>query len=264
MHDSIATPLLAAVLTTSLCGLAHADDKSTKQSALLDKTIAIAAEEDTFQAIAFLERQGVSTVVADHYSQLLRTLYFEKKDVPLMVTFGRAGINYALAQARIAEAMDAETANKLKAIAKTIAFNLGANTWPGWNDAGIVIDRSNKQAGLDAARLNLRLAIELKRNDDVMANALWLHGAQLLAANQPQSAVKAFRDAAEKFRVAKKPESVLMAEGYIGIARMTVDSTRDAGKKELQDALKSLVEHGSQDAKFFAEQLETAAKVFSK
>ncbi len=240
-----------------------ANDNSTEVSTILDEAIAIAATDDTFKAIEFLEQSGNPAEVADRYSQLLRMLYFKKKDVPLMVRFGRAGIDYALAQARIVETSDSNAARQLEGVAKTIAYNLGVNTWPGWNDEGIVIDKGSKRAGLDAARLNMRLAIELKRHDEVLANAHWLLGAQLLAADKPEAAAKSFKTAAETFRVANKSESALMADGYCGIARRLVEPTQDSGIEEMRAAIDALVELGSEDAKFFADQLKTAAKVFS-
>jgi len=89
-------------------------------------------------------------------------------------------------------------------------------------------------------------------------------GAQLIAAGRSEAAVQSLTTAVTKFRAAKKSEYTLMAEGYIGIARTLVNSTRDAGKKDLQSAVDALLENGSPDAKFFAGQLRTAAKVFSK
>jgi hypothetical protein len=41
--------------------------------------------------------------------------------------------------------------------AKTIAFNVGANTWPGWGDEGVEISCDQRKAGLAAAMLSHRL-----------------------------------------------------------------------------------------------------------
>jgi len=173
MSNSTLTLLPAAVLTVSLCQVALTDDNAANLTKILNTAIEIAETDDTFKAFAYLQSQGEPIVVAGHYSSVFRKVHREEKDVPLMVMFGRAGISYSLEQARVAEKTDEDAANKLKGYAKSIAYNLGANTWPGWNDKGIFIDNSSKKAGLDAARLNLRLAIDLKRNDEVLGNAHW-------------------------------------------------------------------------------------------
>jgi hypothetical protein len=239
-----------------------AEDTTQAGTASMDKALAMAVEQDTFRANEFLQSQGEPAVVAELYSRLLRKLYSEKKNVALMVMLGRSGIDYTLAQARLAEADHAGEALKLKGIAKEIAYNLAANTWPGWNDEGIVITKADLAAGLDAARVNLRLGIELKRNDEALANAHWLLGAQLLAAGKPEVAQRSFAEAAARFRTAGKTSFELMASGYGGIAQMLDGSTKEAGKKKLDLALEGLLQDGSDDAKFFAGQLQTASKVF--
>lgn len=234
-------------------------DTTAAQTASVDKAIAIAVEHDTFRANEFLQSQGEAAVVADLYSRLLRKIYREKKNVPLMVMLGRSGIDYTLAQSRAAEPA---SALQLKGIAKEIAYNLGANTWPGWNDEGIVITKSDLAAGLDAARLNLSLAVELKRNDEAVANAHWLLGAQLLAAGKSEDAQQSFAEAAAKFRAAGKTQSEFMSRGYAGIAEMTAEKTKEVGKKKFDLAVEALLKDNSDDARFFVEQLQTASKVF--
>ena len=60
-----------------------------------------------------------------------------------MLIIGRAGIRYALAESiRIAKD-DAEQAEKLKDAAKAMSYNASANAWPGWEDEGITINRSD-------------------------------------------------------------------------------------------------------------------------
>lgn len=233
-------------------------DTTAAQTASVDKAIAIAVEHDTFRANEFLQSQGEPAVVADLYSRLLRKLYSEKKNVPLMVMLGRSGIDYTLTQARAAEPA---SALQLKGIAKEIAY-IGANTWPGWNDEGIVITQSDLAAGLDAARLNLSLAVELKRNDEAVANAHWLLGAQLLAAGKSEDAQQSFAEAAAKFRAAGKTQSEFMSRGYAGMAEMTAETTKEVGKEKFDLAVEALLKDNSDDARFFVEQLQTASKVF--
>ena len=41
--------------------------------------------------------------------------------------------------------------SSLRLQGKKLAYNLAADTWPGWNEPGIVITTSDLDAGLDAA-----------------------------------------------------------------------------------------------------------------
>ena len=65
---------------------------------------------------------------------------------------------------------------------KTYSLMLSGDSWPGGKDEGIEITASDLVAGIALARQNLRLAKELKRDDEVFANAHWLLGAHQLAA----------------------------------------------------------------------------------
>ena len=246
--------------------MAQTDDKAAEaqRAEIFKRTLRIAGESDSAKAMEFLESQGKPNVVAEHYSKLLKEIYFKKKDVPLLVIFWRTGIQYALAAAKANEKTDADAAKKLTGTAKTIAYNLAANTWPGWQDEGIEITKPIRAIGFDAAMLNLRLAGELKRDAEVFDDAHWLVGAYYLAAGEGKHALAQFRTSAEKFREAKKAEFELMAKGYAGMARATVETTKDEGTRQLQEAIDTLKKNGSEDAKFFAQQLADVRKLFVK
>ena len=53
-----------------------------------------------------------------------------------------------------------------------------------------------------------------------------------------------------------------MAAGYVGIANRLSPATREQGSQQLAAAIASLKQLGSDDAKFFAGQLESVAKLF--
>ena len=53
---------------------------------------------------------------------------------------------------------------------KTYSLMLSGDSWPGGKDEGIEITASDLAAGIALARQNLRLAKELKRDDEVFAN----------------------------------------------------------------------------------------------
>ena len=53
-----------------------------------------------------------------------------------------------------------------------------------------------------------------------------------------------------------------MAAGYVDIADRLSSATREQGSQQLAAAIASLKQLGSDDAKFFAGQLESVAKLF--
>lgn len=230
-------------------------------SDVLKKSIAIAEKEDVSAATAYLESQGAPLQVAENYSTLVKHLYMPGKDVPRMLLFGRAGIQFALTRAAKSKGA---TAEKLKGVAKTIAYNIGSNTWPGWKDEGIKITATDLTVGLDAARLNLRLGIELKRDDFILGNAHWLLGAQLLAAGKHKQALASFRKSTTKFRAAKKTDFTLMAKGYEALTLLAAEPAEKSRIEAVEASLAKLKQAGTDDAKFFAQQIRTAKAVFVK
>ena len=234
--------------------------KPTKDEAIVKKVIQLAQREDASTAFAHLESHGTPTQVAGLYSTLVKRLY-SNKDVPRMILFARAGIHYALAQSAKAKA---KPAGELKGLAKTMAYNLGSNTWPGWKDPGIAITATDLSIGLDAAKTNLRLGIELKRDDFILGNAHWLVGAQQLANGEQKQAVASFKKAASKFRVAKKTDFALMSNGYVALANLASAPSASKHADALKAALDKLKQAGSEDAKFFAKQIRTAKSMFVK
>ena len=118
--------------------------------------------------------------------------------------------------------------------------------------------------GRDLAKLNLRLAEELKRPADKVASAWWLVGAHQLAAREAQPAVASFAKAAALSAEAKQPDGRWMAKGYAAIAKRTVPDSADEGTQELQAAIKELRELDTEDSRFYADQLESVDKYFTK
>jgi hypothetical protein len=241
-----------------------APPKPQDSTTMLDKTYDLLLSGDSFQAIDLIERPDDPLEVIGIYDGLVRELYSKKKDVPRMLLIGRAGVRYGLSQAAAIEKDDAVLAAKLKGAAKTISFNLSANAWPGWEDEGIEITASDLVAGMDFARLNLRLAKELKRDDHVFANAHWLVGAHHLAAGQQQQAIEQFTASVRRAIAANNEATQQMSAGYVGIANRLRKSTCEEGDKQLAAAIAALKKIDNDDAKFFAGQLESVGKLFDK
>jgi hypothetical protein len=218
---------------------------------------------DSCAAAEWIEAQGAPDEVIELYHQAAQWLYNEHKDVPGMIALSQSGISFGLHEARRVAAENPELAAKLKGTAKAISFNLGSNTWPGWNDAGIFLTHSDLRVGLDAARLNLRLAVELQRGDEPLANARWLLGAHELAQGRYAAADEQFGAAARHAAAAGKGDMELMLQGYRALADLLGEPSAVTGRQEFEARTSALQKSVSDDGKFYAEQLATARAVFT-
>lgn len=227
---------------------------------IFEKVKSILQRQDTYKAIEYINGLGEPPVVAKRYLDLAMDFYWKEKNVPAVVSFAQAGIHYCLLKAQDYSKDDAV---KLKGIAMALSYNLASFTWPGWDEKGIVITQADLIAGLDAARLNLRLATELEKGPIAVSIAHWAIGAHYLALGDYDKAIWSFTAAQEKTREAKDKASELMNTGYIGIAKILAGKEKD-GKKEFDNALGGLKQQKTEDAHFYIGQLNTALKVFSK
>ncbi|WP_407154076.1 hypothetical protein [Bradyrhizobium sp. STM 3557] len=227
---------------------------------LLDRALEAFDRGGTGAAIGALSSIGDPAQAGTMFDGLARRLYNSRKDVANMISVANAGIAFCFDQAKRAE--NTETATKLKTAAKRIAFNAGANCWPGWGDDGIYITPDDIQSGLKFANLSHDLVRELQLGLKQEANAACLIGALRLAAGEPAAALTEFRMARNASESIGDAARMLMAEGYCAIARQADNTAaRSAGAEELQFVLTRLRELGLDEAKFFAEQLVTAASI---
>ena len=156
-----------------------------------------------------------------------------------------------LAERHPAEARD------YKRAALPIAYNLAANTWPGWGDDQVVRDH-HRRLGLEAARLDVRLAAEAAPTPQRRVNSQWILGAHLIADGAYADAVAAFETGRALAMEANLEQSATVAQGWIHLANTL------AGKDETEALAvieARLVEQGG-DGPFFAAQYATAFAVF--
>lgn len=221
----------------------------------IDELLALARGVDLFAAIERISNGPDPEHAAALFAQLAKRLYSIEKNVSAAVATRRAGIQFCLCSAA-----DATKRQVLRGHAKALAFNLGADTWPGWGDEGIVINASDLDAGFDAARLNLRLARELERGPLAESKGHWLVGAHQLARAEDDAAITAFLLARERARDAADSNNELLNAGYAALVGTL------QGRVEAQTEFLSVVEHfqsrAGEDAPFFAEQLEKALAIF--
>jgi hypothetical protein len=208
-----------------------------------------------------IEAAGDPIMVASAYKDFSQVLYRQNKDVQHMIDAGRRGIRFALDHAARIESDDAETTARLKKIARMIAFNVGANSWPGWGDDGVEISPDQRQAGSEAATLSLRLVNELNLGPSQIGKAHWLVGAHHIAARRPEAALASLDEAARAFASAADGPAELMARGYCALARKLCLATRAAAMAELDQVLQRLGQEGSKAATFYQRQIAVADRI---
>jgi hypothetical protein len=229
---------------------------------MFNDALTLLSQSDTFAVIEFLDQQEDQLEVAQTYSELVKHLYWQEKNVPDMVALARAGIQYALAAGTALFKRDLEKTLLLRGEAKTIAYNLASFTWIGWDEPGIVLDRTEQCYGLEAARMNLRFAFELDKGDMRIARAYWMLGAQLLAAGELRRSQESFNRAATYAVRAKEKGDELIARGF----ELLVALLQEPAASKTQEALAGVkeqllqVEHGQ----MFVNQIDTARRVFNQ
>ena len=259
-----ALAVTAAVSLVAIDSSSGEEPTANEQPAWLQATLKTWTEEDSSAAFAQLEGSGTPGEVAERYGILAQYLFNDRKDLAAMILASRAGIHFNLTRASALDATDKTAAADHRGHAKAIAYNLGANCWPGWSDPGISITTTEREIGLDAARLNFRLAMELRRPAEPRAHAHWLLGAQLLAAGQFDAAAAEFAASGRQFAEADKPIEEQMAVAYEQLTRRVQQVSDAARREQLTGSLAALEALDNDDARFYAAQIRTAEKVFAK
>ena len=227
-----------------------------------EQCLNLLSQSDTFAVIEFLDQQEDQLRVAKTYSELVKHLYWKEKNVPAMVALARAGIQYALAMGTIVSEQDLVKTLLLRSEAKTIAYNLASYTWIGWDEQGITLTESDECHGLEAARINLRLAFELEKGDMRISRGYWMKASQLLSAGEfaasrhdfQKAVIYAARDGAEADR--------LISRGFELLVDLLQDP-QDAAAQAALDEVKSQfapLEHGQ----MYIDQIDTAWRVFTQ
>lgn len=207
-----------------------------------------------------LEQDSDAAKVGGYYAELTKILYARNKDVRSMLAVGRAGIDFQLRQAERVAADDPALAIARRTAARTLAFNVAANCWPGWGDDGVVIAAADIEEGLQLANLSLQLAQELALGQRPRGTASWLVGALDLAAGRTDAAMASFDRARAFYESAGEQAQVLLVDGYRAIA-LSATAVGEGPDVRLDDVVGRLQQDGTQQAKFFADQLRTAARI---
>jgi hypothetical protein len=195
-------------------------------------------------------------------ADVMRHQYWKEKDLVGALAFARAGIQFGLQAALDYDLAEPDLAYELRSAAKGFAYNFASFAWLGWDEPGVGITPADHAAGFDAARVNLRLAIELERGDLPTSRAYWMVAAYYLADGEYEQAIVNFEQGNLFARQAGAGVDELLNHGYILVPKM-LNNPDDVILREDFEKLKLAfqeVEHGED----FIQQLNTAYAVFSK
>lgn len=227
-----------------------------------ERALGLADEQDVYAAVEYLAEQADVVEAVKVLNRLMRKMYWEEKDIGRCVAFGRAGVQLGLTEGRRAAASDAERSEQLLGQAKAVSYNLASFTWPGWDEDGIELSRADVVMGLDAAKVNLRLAIELERGPDPMGKAHWLLGAHFLSARNLDRAREHFELARDFEKQANPENGGSLQDGYLAVTGLVANPGDPALEQKLREAQEGL--RKLEDGDFLADQLTTALAVFQK
>ena len=209
---------------------------------------------DAMRQEALLETTPESIRAANYI--LSKTFDRGVKDMDAYTYLAKLLLQHALnlAERHPAQAVD------YKRAALPIAYNLAANTWPGWgtSDGSVPVEDHHRRLGLEAARVDVRLAAEVAPTARRRFNSHWILGAHLIADGAYGDAVAAFETGQAIAAEANLDLSVTVAQGWIHLAN-TLGGTDERDALALVEA--KLIEQGG-DGPFFARQYAAAYAAF--
>jgi hypothetical protein len=191
----------------------------------------------------------------DRLDALSRDLYWKQKQLTASIRALEAGIHIGLFAARdAAEPTRAEILSRVK----TFAYNLASFAWLGWDEPGISITPAQVDQGHEAAKLNLRLAVELNKPALPLSRAHWMLGGHQLGARDYAAAITSFEAARATAVDAQSKPDELLAIAFSRLCQTIVDPSHQSSLQEALDQL-SIVEHGPD----FVAQVTTARRVYA-
>jgi hypothetical protein len=224
------------------------------------KAFDLLAAGNVSAAVAAITEIADTEAALEALSQLCQRAYRDMKSVPSMTALAWEAVGFGL---KCADASpDPQSASKFKSRARAIAYNAGANCWPGWGDA-VEIKPADIAEGLKLAKRSFELVRELGLGDKAMGSSLWLIGALQMASGRLSIAITQFLRAEEAFQAAQLPVPAAMAQGYVALAEKGLPESHLRGTQSLAAILSSLQGMESSEAQFFADQLITAGRIFS-
>lgn len=196
---------------------------------------------------------------ADRYRTAMRDAYWERRDLAVSLAIGWAAVDRCFTEAT-AERSDRAGVHLHLADAKGFLYDIASFTWPGWDEAGIAVTPDQARLGLDAARHNLALALELDKDDLPMSRAHWMVGAHLLTSGDLPAAKAAFDRATDHAERADSPADAALAAAFGHLSSVAMG---DGGAEDrLESSLGRLA--SVDDGAMFADQVAVARRVIER
>jgi tetratricopeptide (TPR) repeat protein len=168
---------------------------------------------------------------------------WEGKNLDAVVAVANAGIAEGLRQAEAATS--AEESAKLVDYANVMSYNLSADLAECWPGDTLPRDRRHFEAGLKAADDCIRWREELGKGPGPFAMAYWAKGMHQLSLGDVDGAVENFEKSFDYNVEAAKEEGeltevsaeagfgLILAEGYVGLARWAGGDEKGKGRYEV-------------------------------
>jgi hypothetical protein len=237
-----------------------ADERS---ESLVDGLVGMIRAPGIADPVSVIDAHDDPIPVASALNASVKKLYREYRDVPGMIAAGNLGLEYCLRKS--AAESDQPKRKAVRNLGRIIAFNTAANCWPGWGDAGVIIEETHIKAGLELARQSRALVQELGLGPREQGTAHWLVGALEMAMGRFDGAMLTFKQAEAIFLTSKAASAhALMARGYSALVQKADPRSHAEGASLLRETLDRLRTEGSKEALFFADQLATADRVLLK
>ena len=201
-----------------------------------------------------LELSEITPEEFTEISALMRELgKIDRRD--LFVPVARLQLHYVLNALESGDFSE-ERKIEVKKFARGIAFNIASFTWPGWDDTPN-ITYEMVERGVEAGAIGLKLAEEI---NDVTPNILWINGVHALNAGEFNQAKTYFERA--KGKAADKLHTEMHRLWIVLTNHLEHQTAKSLA--EYQKVLDDYRSSWQDEGRFFADQVETAHKVFSR
>lgn len=236
--------VLASFLISPPIAMAD-EEKDFNPDEMVRKITEILDKEDIYRVMEVLSKGDDPVKVADEFFILATRLFDRDEKMSRVLAVSRMGIQYALTRARENEKKDVKTTDALLDIAKSLSYNSAMYTWIRVLK-GEKLNPEDIKQGLEAAKLNLRLSEELKKNTEILSNDHFLLGVQYILNGDYEKAADELEKADEGAKKLRGKLNSLMAQGYLAVAEIM--ARKEEGKKrydKVMEELKNLDEKGA-------------------
>lgn len=250
--------LLCILLAAGVADPSSGDTVKPTREEVFANVQALVEQKDLYAASEYVLAVGDEHWVAQAFEDLVVDCHHKARSIEQVLHFVDAGIHHALARAVAHDGRDEDAARSFRFSAKRLATNGASYTWPGWDEPELNLSPEQTRQGLALARYAVRQLHELDPTPAQVSFTCWFLGAHLIASGNYADAAAVFEQAKEAgLEQGDNPDGVAMLEGYLALTRLLA-----GGEADFDAALAKLEARDNDDARFYAQQLRTARRVF--